>query len=352
MKQKRESNIELLRILTMLGVIILHYNNKSIGGAFEYVDRNSSNYYLLMSLESIAICAVNLFMLISGFFMCQKKKTIINKPLELLFQVIVFSFSFNLIFNIIKGSVSINSIIGGLVPANYFVILYIVVYLLSPYLNHLYGIIDTKFLVILLSVFSIYPTLVELFNLFTGKEWAGLSSIGLNGSQSGYHIVNFIMMYYVGMYIRKYIDKLRRISMIKIIFCLFIVGFVITAWGIASDVCEATKNLSRIYCNPLLVIEAAALFLIFYKINIGYVRLINKISSAAFTVFITHSYFITHVGIKWAVQQGPIIMLLHLTLTTVGIYLVCFIIFVLYSWVSNTIINNLLKKEIVITDIL
>lgn len=33
-KQERQSNIELLRILAMLGVIILHYNNESIGGGY------------------------------------------------------------------------------------------------------------------------------------------------------------------------------------------------------------------------------------------------------------------------------------------------------------------------------
>lgn len=32
-KAERQSNIELLRILTMCGVVILHYNNKTIGGA-------------------------------------------------------------------------------------------------------------------------------------------------------------------------------------------------------------------------------------------------------------------------------------------------------------------------------
>ena len=33
-RRGRESNIELLRILAMLGVIILHYNNPSIGGGY------------------------------------------------------------------------------------------------------------------------------------------------------------------------------------------------------------------------------------------------------------------------------------------------------------------------------
>lgn len=41
-RRDRESNIELLRILAMLGVIILHYNNPSIGGGG----------YLLLSMEA------------------------------------------------------------------------------------------------------------------------------------------------------------------------------------------------------------------------------------------------------------------------------------------------------------
>ena len=32
-KAKRQSNIELLRIIAICGVIVLHYNNVTIGGA-------------------------------------------------------------------------------------------------------------------------------------------------------------------------------------------------------------------------------------------------------------------------------------------------------------------------------
>ena len=35
-RRDRESNIELLRILAMLGVIILHYNNRDMGGVALY----------------------------------------------------------------------------------------------------------------------------------------------------------------------------------------------------------------------------------------------------------------------------------------------------------------------------
>ena len=36
MRKSRESNIELLRILTMLGVVLLHFNGEP-GGGFGYV---------------------------------------------------------------------------------------------------------------------------------------------------------------------------------------------------------------------------------------------------------------------------------------------------------------------------
>ena len=37
-RRDRESNIELLRILAMLGVIILHYNNPSVGGGYRLLN--------------------------------------------------------------------------------------------------------------------------------------------------------------------------------------------------------------------------------------------------------------------------------------------------------------------------
>jgi len=37
MGKERQSNFELLKIISMLGVIVLHYNHPTIGGAFQYV---------------------------------------------------------------------------------------------------------------------------------------------------------------------------------------------------------------------------------------------------------------------------------------------------------------------------
>lgn len=73
MQVKRQSNIELLRILASMAVIILHYITPNAGGALQYV-RNTGggiNEAILRLLESLLANAVNLFMMISGYFLCE-----------------------------------------------------------------------------------------------------------------------------------------------------------------------------------------------------------------------------------------------------------------------------------------
>lgn len=54
-KKQRDSNIELLRIFTMLGVIVLHYNNAEIGGGFSAVESGSLNYYLMYMYWRVSV---------------------------------------------------------------------------------------------------------------------------------------------------------------------------------------------------------------------------------------------------------------------------------------------------------
>ena len=86
----RDSNIELLRISCIFGVIILHYANTEIGKALLYVNHESINYYVLMFMINISICSVNLFMLISGYYLSNNFKAILIKPIKLLFAVVLF----------------------------------------------------------------------------------------------------------------------------------------------------------------------------------------------------------------------------------------------------------------------
>ena len=207
--KERSSNIELLRIISMFGVIILHYNNTGIGKAMLY--SSGLNRMIIYLLESIFVCAVDVFILITGYFMFKTDKRTFDKPLRLLVQVISFKAALYVLKVIMgKTDFSIKHIVGCMIPANYFVILYIALYFISPYINNLISSLDfkhiKKFLVILIMTFSVYPTLVDIFSEITENEYMGLSTIGAYGSQYGYTIINFSLMYTIGTIIRKYED--------------------------------------------------------------------------------------------------------------------------------------------------
>ena len=49
------------------------------------------NLYVLYFLESIFGCAVDLFVLISGYFIYERQRRTLAKPFELLLQVVLFN---------------------------------------------------------------------------------------------------------------------------------------------------------------------------------------------------------------------------------------------------------------------
>ena len=56
MRKIRNTNIEILRILSILGVIILHYNNENMGGALAYTSDLALNKFILLFFECLSIC--------------------------------------------------------------------------------------------------------------------------------------------------------------------------------------------------------------------------------------------------------------------------------------------------------
>ena len=77
-KKNRSSNFELLRILLILMIIILHYCNTRMGGVLQNVKESTANYYFIHFVESACIVAVNVFILITGYFMNNKKEIEFN----------------------------------------------------------------------------------------------------------------------------------------------------------------------------------------------------------------------------------------------------------------------------------
>ena len=325
-KTKRESGIELLRIFAILGVVILHYNNPVFGGALELTKDDSVKHTFLMILQSLCIPAVDIFMIISGYFMCGKKSIRIIKPIELLLQVMIFGgLLYALDRLIFGGGFSLKEMVTKMIPANYFVILYIAVYFLSPFINKMIDNVDIrKLFIILIVLFSVYPTLVDFYYDITGSGRTGLSTIGAYGSQRGYTVVNFALMYIVGALIKK--AKLDEKYTSK----LMLAAAAVVCTGVTLAVSSYYPDAAQEYCNPVVIIQAAAVFLLFRQIRFSS-GIVNTLAKGAFTCYLAHAAFIKHIRVSENVSKSIFIMIGHMIVSVIGIYCICFLLYLIWS---------------------
>ena len=138
-KKKRESNLELFRIITMLLIIANHYVVNS--GLTNLMDENplSGQSIFLYFFGAWGKTGINCFVLITGYFMCKSHITL-KKFLKLLFEVLFYQILFYLIF-LISGysEFSFTELIKAILPiksvAYGFGSCYLLFFLFIPFLN-------------------------------------------------------------------------------------------------------------------------------------------------------------------------------------------------------------------------
>lgn len=174
-------------------------------------------------------------------------------------------------------------LLGAFIPANYFVILYIVVFIISLHINLIFEQLDSRkrklFICTLGALFSVYPTIVDVLIEVTKHNFNGLSSIGMYGSQYGYSIVNFIMCYCIGAYIRFESERISKVSNGILVGGLLSCVAIMTLWSAINDkIGYFTEKTAWEYCNPLVIVVAICAFLLFKRINIKNRRFINSLA--------------------------------------------------------------------------
>lgn len=323
----RQSNIELLRILAMLGVVILHYNS---GGGFDSVAMGSAAGFLLYGLEGFFICAVNLFVLITGYFSCTSQKRSLGKLLSLVFQVMVFQ-ELSYAVSLLEGAAfSWRTVLTSLIPNNYFVSLYCALYLLSPYINLLLHRLSQKQLsrlvILCICLFSLWPVITESMDALMWEEFYGVSTISLSGSGKGYSIVNFVLMYLIGAYLRLTDLSIKK----RYSSALFVLtGLVLSVWGYGTDI----TGMARAYCNPLVIAQAVTAFLFFKQLQVRS-GIINALAGSAFTCFLLHPMLLKYFHISQAVQRPVLQVGLHVLFTASCIYLLSWPVYALYRSIT------------------
>jgi surface polysaccharide O-acyltransferase-like enzyme len=313
-------------------VVVLHYNG--MGGAFALT--TGASHQILMFLESLCVGAVDLFIMISGYFLCTTQKRTWGKPATLILQLsLIVSISYIARSYIDKGEGMnwFTTIHTMLPPKNYFVVLYIALYIVSPYINIVLNKLSekgrTSFIIVMLAVFSFYPTLMDSYQILLHYDnIMGINPVGAWGQQHGYTIVGFALYYCLGAYLRLN-NPLKSVS--TRVLCLFMllsvigiyVWFNIEARFLLKDASLVDFN-ALSYSNPFVLLLSALLLLAFSRMHFQS-GLINTLSKAAFVCYLFHLQVIPYLQIERFAQMGGWLFL-HLIVSVLVIYLVSWLV--------------------------
>ncbi len=199
----RQGNFELLRIVAMIMIVTLHY----FGYDNLLIERQgSTTYYVSWVLDALCFGAVNLYVLISGYFTSSTKFKL-NKILDLWIQIIVLT-SGSYIIARLTGIVSpkdTKALYRSFFPvtrnAYWFITAYFVFCAIAPFLVWVVNNITQRqhktVCLTLVFITSVLPT------VFYPHDWLYI--------KKGYSIIWFITLYFVASYIKK-IRQLQKIA--------------------------------------------------------------------------------------------------------------------------------------------
>ena len=361
-KKKRLANMELLRIIAMMMVIMLHYLGK--GNMLPEMEQNLViNGYIAWILEALCIVAVNVYMLISGFFLVEtsfKCKRFIQLICQVLFYsvlvvVVLLATGFLQVHNLSFYRIQ-QYIFPIQMKPYWFATAYIILYLFTPLFNAAVKNMKREQLLIniilLLLFFSISKSIMP---------------IHLQVDEKGYDAIWFICVYLVAAYIRLHGIPAYKNFKKSFLFYLLGCGGVLAISLIKRFIYFKTGMLgytmtdSFDYNHILNLFASVSIFYAFYYIKISDGKIadwIIRIAPYTFGVYLLHEHLdVRYIWPQWLWPQtegSPLLFVLR----NIGGVLVVFIIGIivdmfrkiLFDCVEKSFIGRKIEKRLVLLD--
>lgn len=343
MKKERERNYEILRIIAMLMIVCLHYLSK--GGALANPSgRLTASGYTAWFIEAFCLVAVNVYVLISGYFgICEKEDlheskikitNVLKRTIRIYLQVWFYSVVIGVIF-MLSGlqEFDIYTVFMYVFPVStehyWFATAYLLLTLLMPFLNVGFDRIEKRsmqgILGCMLLVFCVAKTVLPM---------------QLPWDHKGYDAFWFVFLYLTGAYLRRYGVKWitnRTRAILLYVFSTFIIFasfLVIRSLYLRTGMLEDFISYSYSY-NFLFSYLASIGLLLAFKANTKKDKtktcgpVLQTISGAAFGVYLIHEHVnLRYVWPTWfqsadfATASVPL-FLLHMVVTVAVVYVVC-----------------------------
>lgn len=284
-KIDRDSKFELLRIIAMVMIIAHHF---AVHGGFVFLNNHLTvNREWINFLSIGGKLGVDLFVLISGWFLVRKDSGYITRIVKFwitlcFYSVIIYVlFSFGLCTN----SFSIKGLLKCFLPVSHaewwFASTYFVMTLFLPFFNKfLLGLTRKEYI---------------KFLLLGGICWCVIPTILFSSFESN-NLIWFLYLYSVAGYLRIWQGNILQRLSSRVAFVL--VGFIFVGLCILTIILDwARTRFTWFYIEPSffygqnqLPIFAMALLIFIGVINskITYSKMINSIGGAAFGVYLIH----------------------------------------------------------------
>lgn len=262
--RERLSNIELLRIVSMVMIVVHHVLVHGI---------NDSSNHILQFLDSFFIYGVNIFVLISGYFTIKLSwKSFFSlmwviafyKIFHLCADAFVFNINHQLWEWIIKPFSA--PVSGG----GWFVDIYILLMIVSPLINILLANLNEK---------EYKRGLFAILILDCGYGWL----LNMHFDAYGYSLFHFVVLYYLG-YGVHYFKILDKCNHFAALLCSISVTIIMSLFALSIKIPVSLSS----YCCPLVMFSSICIFKLFESLKIKNNVLVNTFASSMFAVYLIH----------------------------------------------------------------
>lgn len=284
--KKRNSNLELLRIVSMFCILLHHFayhGSSSWASHYNYLYLSSEKVYLF--LACLGKAAVVSFVMIGAFFLAQKKFKlwrIINLCLTtLIYSWLIYIFILWKFPQAVKTVTPMNLWLPIPIPSNYwFVVAYVYMLMLMPFMNLILEKTTRKQILLIIGLFTI---------LWTVLPFIPNTKADNSGYNFYFYYNYFLLIYLISGYIRIYQPNWAN-SLIKssVFFVAVVAIIIVIILNVSSKNYASLAGTFATLNNIFSLALGISIFVLFKNINVGHNVVINYIAKSMFGVYLIH----------------------------------------------------------------
>lgn len=279
---KRNTNVEILRIVAMFMVLIVHVDFWALSSPTpaECADYPLESFARI-AFEMFAIVGVNIFVLISGWFSITFRWRGLAKFLYQCFFIMSVMYAVGVWFGYVDLNFETAKECLALSGPGWFIKTYLLLFLLAPVLNAFVETASrTRFAQVLICLFAVQ----FVYGFLTDTV------VSIN---NGYSLYSFIGLYLLARYVRLYAPQSfwrKGLLLWSSCFVLMTLLYWLTSTGISDEAVRTElKGMQTAYDNPLMILGALGLVMWAASYRPRHSVYVNMVSTSCLAVYLCHN---------------------------------------------------------------